>query len=181
MIKKLLLSILILQYLCVYPAFGAENTDYKQWRLRLRAIDVAPVGGGSTTIGGKPDADNAVVPELDVSYFFTKNIAAELILATSPHDLRLDNSAAGDLDLGKTWILPPTLTLQYHFTPENALSPYVGAGINYTLPYAEDDGADTTALEADGSLGWALQAGFDYWLNDRWGLNADLKKNMGRC
>lgn len=152
---------------------GALSKD--RFLLRGRVIGVLPDAGGHTTIGGKPDADNAVVPEFDISYFFTKNIAAELILATSPHDLSLKTST-GTLDLGDTWVLPPTLTLQYHFTPDSKFSPYVGAGINYTLPYAEDNGRDTTALEADGSFGYALQAGADYWLNDNWGLNLDVKK-----
>lgn len=161
------------------PALAQEGTDYlskERFQLRGRVIGVLPEGGGSTTIGGSPDPQNAVVPEFDISYFFTNHIAAELILATSPHDVDLDNSIAGDLDLGDTMILPPTLTLQYHFTPEKKLSPYIGAGINYTLPYNEDNGRDTTDLDVDGSFGWALQAGADYWLNDNWGLNFDVKK-----
>ncbi len=144
--------------------------------MRLRAIDVKPDSGGSTSIGGTPHADAAVVPEVDFSYYFTKKIAAELIVATSPHELTLHNSSAGDLDLGDTMILPPTLTLQYHFTPDQKLSPYVGAGINYTLPYAEDNGASVSKLNADGSWGWALQAGTDYWLDEHWGVNFDVKK-----
>lgn len=136
-----------------------------------------PDSGGATTIGGTPHADNAFVPEFDISYFITDHIAAELILATSPHDLTLKGSALGDLDLGSTWVLPPTLTLQYHFSPDSQFSPYLGAGINYTLPYAEDAaGGVVTDLKADGSFGYALQAGADYWLNDHWGLNADIKK-----
>ena len=142
----------------------------------MRGIGVLPDSGGNTTIGGKPEADNAVVPEFDISYFFTDHIATELILATSPHDLKLKGSTSGDLDLGDTMILPPTLTLQYHCMPDRAFSPYVGAGINYTLPYNEDHGRDTTALKADGSFGWALQVGADKWVNKNWGLNLDVKK-----
>lgn len=145
-------------------------------QLRLRGIGVLPDSGGHTTINGSPEADDAFVPEFDITYFFTEHLAAELILATSPHDLSLKNSNAGNLDLGETMILPPTLTLQYHFTPDNKFSPYVGAGINYTLPYAENDGADTNKLQADGSFGYALQAGTDYWLDEHWGLNLDVKK-----
>lgn len=148
--------------------------DKDRFQLRVRGIGVLPTGGGSTTIGGSPDADNAYVPELDLTYFFTDHIAAELIAATSPHDLSL-RTGAGRVDLGDTMILPPTLTLQYHFTPNQKFSPYVGAGVNYTLPYAEK-GAGATTLEADGSFGYALQAGTDYWFNDTWGVNFDVKK-----
>lgn len=163
------------------PSLAQDGTDFlskERFQLRARVIGVLPDGGGNTTIGGEPDASNAVVPEFDITYFFTKHIAAELILATSPHELTLKNRPGGaaDLNLGDTMILPPTLTLQYHFTPDKKFSPYIGAGINYTLPYAEDDGSDTTSLDADGSVGWALQAGTDYWLDEHWGLNFDVKK-----
>lgn len=161
------------------PAFAQEGTGAfspERWQFRLRAIGVLPDAGGHTTIGGTPDADNAVVPELDITYFFTNHIGAELILGTSPHDVSLDDSTLGDLDLGDTMILPPTLTLQYHFSRDKQFSPYIGAGVNYTLPYAEDNGRDTTALEADGSFGYALQAGADFWLTENWGLNLDVKK-----
>jgi len=147
----------------------------ERFQIRMRGIGVLPDSGGHTTINGEPEADNAYVPEIDLTYFFTENIAAELIAATSPHDVSLKGSDLGDLDLGETWILPPTLTLQYHFTPDNQFSPYLGAGINYTLPYAED-AKDVNSLEADGSFGYGVQAGFDYWLNDNWGVNVDVKK-----
>lgn len=176
MTKRFLLAVTALQVFSAGTALAAGDTQHGSWEYRVRAIGVLPDSGGSTTIGGTPHADNAVVPEFDISYFFTPNIAAELILATSPHDLTLKNSTLGDLDLGSTWVLPPTLTLQYHFMPEEKFNPYIGAGINYTLPYAEKDGDDTNKLEADGSFGWALQAGADYWLNDHWGVNVDVKK-----
>ena len=148
--------------------------DKDRFQFRLRGIGVLPSGGGNTTIGGSPDADNAFVPEVDLTYFFTRHIAAELIAATSPHDLTL-RTGAGKTDLGDTMILPPTLTLQYHFSPDQKFSPYVGAGLNYTLPYAEK-GAGTTTLQANGSFGYAFQVGTDYWINENWGINFDVKK-----
>lgn len=163
------------------PTHAQEDTGIfakERWQFRARTIGILPESGGHTTIGGEPHADDAVVPEFDITYFFTDHIAAELILATSPHEVSLKNrpNGAADMDLGETMILPPTVTLQYHFTPDNSFSPYVGAGINYTLPYMEKDGDDTDALEAHGSFGYALQAGFDYWLDENWGLNLDVKK-----
>lgn len=178
-IKILLLSAAMVLALpnVVYAQESSDVLSLDRFQFRVRGIGVIPTDGGHTTIGGKPDAQNAFVPEFDISYFFTDHIAAELILATSPHDLKLKGSSLGDVDLGDTWVLPPTLTLQYHFAPERAFSPYVGAGINYTLPYAEEAaGGTVTDLEADGSFGYALQAGADYWLDDHWGLNVDVKK-----
>lgn len=157
------------------PASAQDQSNIwakENWQIRVRAIDVIPDVDSSVNIGGEVDADGAVVPELDISYFFTNHIAAELILATSKHDM----DYTGNVDLGDAMILPPTLTLQYHFTPDQAFSPYVGAGVNYSMFYNEDAAAGFTDLNVDNGFGLALQAGFDYWLDEHWGLNADVKK-----
>ncbi|MCB1839495.1 MAG: OmpW family protein [Rhodospirillales bacterium] len=144
----------------------------ERFQVRVRAIDVIPDVNSSVNIGGEVDADYAVVPEVDLSYFFTENIAAELIAATSKHDLNY----TGDVSLGDAWVLPPTLMLQYHFTPDNQFSPYVGAGLNYSIFYAEDAASGFTDLEVDNGVGYGLQAGADFWVNDHWGVNLDVKK-----
>jgi outer membrane protein len=56
------------------------------WMIRLRAIDVHPDSDSSAS-GASVFVDNIVVPELDITYFWTDNIATELILATSKHDV----------------------------------------------------------------------------------------------
>jgi outer membrane protein len=141
--------------------------------VRLRGIAVVPDEDGTTDVlGGDIEVDNAYMPELDFTYFFTKNIAAELILATTEHDVKLKSP---DVDLGSVWLLPPTLTLQYHFLPDGKFSPYIGAGINYTIFYDEDSGA-VNSIDYDDSFGFALQVGVDYKIDDRWSLNADVKK-----
>lgn len=179
LMKSTLLAGLVLSTMSLAtPAMADEAADFfakERFQFRLRGIAVMPDSGGHATISGEPEADDAFVPEFDISYFFTDHFAAELILATSPHDLKLKRPS-GDLDLGSTMLLPPTLTFQYHFTPKEKFSPYIGAGVMYALPYSENDGADTDSLEADGSFGTALQVGFDYWLDDNWGVNFDVKK-----
>ncbi len=162
--------------LSILPAPAqADDGSTGPWQFRLRGIGVLPDSGGHTDIGGKPEADNAFVPEFDISYFFTKNIAAELILATSPHDLKLKDSSLGDVDLGSTWVLPPVLTLQYHFQPDQAFSPYVGAGINYMIFYGGED-ENGFKVDIDDGFGYALQAGVDVALQGPWSANLDVKK-----
>lgn len=156
------------------PALAGDLGDTwskERFQIRVRAIDVVADGDGTVIQNGlKTDVEHAITPEVDVTYFFTENIAAELIAATSEHKVE-----AGAFDLGDAWILPPTLTLQYHFTPEKKFSPYVGAGLNYSMFYGESDGTGFSNLDVDGGVGYAIQAGFDYWLNDNWGLNVDAK------
>ncbi len=173
-LSLLLATVAICAVFSTTTAYAQDNVDWlskDRFQLRARAIGVFADGDGHENVTGlKTDVGNAVTPEVDISYFFTDNIAAELIAATAQHEV-----SAGSNDLGETWILPPTLTLQYHFTPEKKFSPYVGAGINYSYFYGEDDGAGFNDLEVEGGFGYALQAGFDYWVNDNWGLNVDAK------
>lgn len=147
--------------------------------VRARAIGVIPDGenavktaaGGAT--GLKTDVDNAYVPEVDFSYFLTDNVALELIAATTKHDVKAKGAA--NVDLGHVWLLPPTLTLQYHFLPKAQFSPYVGAGLNYTMFYGASSGA-VNSIKYDNGVGYALQAGFDVALGGPWSLNFDVKR-----
>lgn len=163
------------------PAMAAQG----DWLVRLRGIVVAPTEESSNVLPGFPDGsvsvDNAIVPELDFTYFLTDNIGAELILATSPHDISGEGALAGLGEIADTMVLPPTLTLQYHFAPGAKISPYVGVGVNYTIFYDEGSkdslvaAVGPTSVDLDDSVGIAFQAGVDFALNERWFLNADIK------
>jgi outer membrane protein len=158
------------------PALAAGDSP---WMIRARALGVFPEDSSSqiTVIGGEADVEEAYTPDLDLSYFFTDNIAAELVFfAYSRHDVTAKNTAVGDIDLGSLDLLPPTLTAQYHFVPQEAFSPYIGAGLTYVLIPNEDSGAATAVRYDDGVIGFALQAGLDYFFNDHWCLNFDVKK-----
>lgn len=145
--------------------------------VRLRGIILAPDASGTTdAIGGSAHVGSDVVPELDFSYFFTQNIAAELILATTRNSVTVRNSTIGTAQLGRVSLLPPTLNLQYHFMPKDRFSPYVGAGLNYTFFYNEKNGSSITSINYKNGIGYSFQAGLDIQMKDRWYLNFDLKK-----
>lgn len=117
------------------------------------------------------------MPELDISYFFTDHVAAELVLTSTKHDAKAVGTALGTVDLGDVWLLPPVLTMQYHFAPKSTISPYVGAGLNLTLFYnADAPGTTVTDIDYSDNVGPALQAGVDFQINDDWMLNLDIKK-----
>lgn len=162
------------------PAAAADKVGLGAGDLvvRLRGLAVIPQESATVTpIGGSVEIDNSYVPELDVSYFLTNNLALELIAATTPHRVKDNGSSLGDLDLGKVWLLPPTLTLQWHFLPRQSINPYVGAGINYTIFYNEKaPGGTVQSIKYEDSFGWALQAGVDVALGGPWFLNVDVKK-----
>lgn len=170
--------------------------------VRLRATNINPDedsnlgaqadrsygAGNSAAVYGSPNAklevDSNTIPELDISYYLTDNIAAELILALgSRHDASVSGSggALTDHELGSINLLPPTLTLQWHFRPDQTFDPYVGAGLSYIR--AMDNsltghrGATSLPIRVErNSWGPAVQAGFDVNLKDRWLVNFDVKK-----
>jgi outer membrane protein len=146
--------------------------------IRLRAIGVIPQdNNSSTSIGGHVQTTAQPAPEVDVSYFFTDNIAAELIAATTRHSVTAVGTAVGRVPVGAAWVLPPTLTVQWHFMPHERFSPYVGAGINASFFYATQAAKPTvTSLKMSNSIGPALQIGFDYNVTDRWFFNVDAKE-----
>jgi len=190
--KKILVSLLAL---LTPVAAMAEAGD---WVVRARAVNVSPnedsklgrtvngIGlGNIMSSGAKLEVDSNIIPELDISYYFTKHIAAELILALGTrHDVSVHGDSAGVIGnqkLGSVNLLPPTLTVQWHFRPDQTFDPYVGAGLNYTAMLDRNlqfsSGAtDGTKIKIDrDSVGAALQAGFDINLEGGWLINADVK------
>jgi outer membrane protein len=153
------------------PAVNS-SAEFNPWMLRLRAIDINPDSESTLSSAGSANVESNYVPELDITYFLTKNVAAELILATSEHKVNALNST----DLGSAWVLPPTLTLQYHFMPESTIRPYVGAGVNYTWFYNVDKGPGLARVQYQDGFGYALQAGVDLMKDEHWGLNIDVKR-----
>lgn len=148
--------------------------------IRARGLAVIPnedadLSVGGSSIPGEVDLGTAYVPEIDFSYFITDNIALELIAAVTTHSVEATGTPLGDVDLGEVGLVPPTLTLQYHFWSPKRLSPYAGIGLNYTFFFVDEDG-DATEIDYDNSFGFALQAGVDYAVSGRWSVNVDIKK-----
>ena len=155
---------------------AGKSWDAKErFLIRARAIDVIPDESSTTSIGGEITVSDQVVPEVDFSYFFTDYIAAELIAAVTPHDMDAVGTSLGEVDLGEVWLLPPTLTLQYHFNPYGDIRPYAGAGLSY-IHYFNVDNASFNSIDYDDGFGYALQAGVDVGINQNWALNFDVKK-----
>lgn len=154
---------------------GSAWDAKERFMLRARAIAVMPDEDSTTNIGGSVTASNQVVPEVDLTYFFSDNIAAELIAATTPHDMGARNTSLGNLDLGDVWLLPPTLTAQYHANPHGSVRPYVGAGLGYVFYYNEDSGV-VNSIDYENGVSYVLQAGADFEIDEHWALNLDVKK-----
>ena len=147
--------------------------------VRLRAIGVIPenLSSSVSAIGGNVHVTSTPAPEIDLSYFLTDNIAAELIAASTRHNVSASRTALGHVDVGSVWVLPPTLTLQYHFMPQSRFSPYIGAGLTVAFFYDSRPSRPTvTKVGFSNGVGAAIQAGFDYNISGHWFANFDVKQ-----
>ena len=163
--KKNLLAVAVLCAMTSGAAFAQQAES--PWLVRVRAVHLDSANKDSTGLG--LSVNNKTIPEVDITYFFNKNVAAELVLTVpQKHDVRSNGTNIGTLKH-----LPPSLLLQYHFDAPG-FKPYVGAGVNYTrfsslnLPAGVDIDRN--------SWGGALQVGVDIPLTKNLSLNFDVKK-----
>jgi outer membrane protein len=165
--KKLALALAVLTF-C-----GAAQAKEGDLIVRMRAISVTPDVSSTSTLNAiNADVNTKVVPELDFTYMWTNNIGTELILGTARHSV---NTSLGNL--GKVSVLPPTLTVQYHFIPDGKIRPYAGIGVNYTHFYNNDLHVGSTPVDIkSNSFGLAAQVGADFQVSQDWAINADIKK-----
>jgi outer membrane protein len=133
---------------------------------------IVTLAGAATGLRAKASYD--VMPTVGLTYFLTDNIAVEAIAGTTNHTVRAKGPGV-DVKVKETWVLPPIVTLQYHFAPQARVSPYVGAGVNYMLFYSGSD-KNGFNLHIDDGFGAALQAGVDIAMRDQWTINLDAKK-----
>ena len=154
-----------------------------QFNIRARILTALPSDGQNVLLNGS-NADSTyrarvsddVVPELDISYFITDNIAVEAIAGWTRHVVKATApNGAAQADLGSVRLLPPTITGQYHFFTKERISPYVGAGWNYSFLFGEKNANGTTASFSN-ATGPAIQAGVDIAIVGGLSLNLDVKK-----
>lgn len=164
------------------PAYAKAGDTF----VRVRAIMVSPTesSGGilPTFPTEKVKVNDSIMPEIDVTHMVSDHVGLELIAATTKHNASGVSGTTGGIGkLASTWVLPPTLTVQYHFAPDAKVRPYVGAGVNYTIFYSEKPSAGLetavgrTNVDLKDSFGWAAQAGIDIDLNEKMFLNFDVK------
>jgi outer membrane protein len=164
MMKKLCLALAAAALAPVAVAQAAGDVVVRARVVNLIPANKDDIAGLDVTINRK------VLPEVDFTYFFTPNFAAELIL-TYPQ--KQDVSANGG-KIGTLKHLPPVLTAQYHFTGLGVFKPYLGAGLNYTR-FSRVDLPAGLSIDKN-SFGLAVQAGVDYAIDKTWSLNFDVKK-----
>lgn len=166
------LFLILLNSTLLFSATQVNAEVDNKWKIRGAISNVDPTSSpGSILNGTAPvNIDNAYGLTGTVSYFYTPNIAFDLLVGLPPqHDIIVAGTKAG-----KTKHLPPILSVQYHFLPNEKIRPYIGAGLNYTYFFNEklDDG---NKLDLSSSFGLAGQIGVDYQINRKWSIGADVR------
>ncbi|MBI1385930.1 MAG: outer membrane beta-barrel protein [Rhizobiales bacterium] len=168
----------------------AEPQSHGNFMIRVLGAGVLPdteigisTGGGPVNPALGADVTDAFIPAATLTYFFSPNMAVELFCCVAQHEVKGEGAVLGPVgELAETWIFPPTVTLQYHFTGMGNIKPYVGAGVTYINFFDTKPGAGAinalgaTSASIDDEWGFALQAGIDVSLGDNWWLTADVKK-----
>ncbi len=189
--KKLLLASLVGLMGLTSNALAVEQGD---WLLHLRAISINPNddssvlnvdGANLSGTGVNVNSNNSL--DISLGYMVTDNLAIELLAdISSRHDVSVYGlpealNVPNGTEVVKANVLPPTVFLQYHFSPKSKIRPYAGLGLNYTLFYNVDlTPAAVTALGAsnidvDSSWGFAGQFGIDFEMKNNWSFNIDAK------
>lgn len=177
---KIAAAVLLVSSL-VAPAAAAEGP----FMVRVRGVYISTANQSDAIPAlGITDKDvirvsEKLIPEVDISYFITPNLSAELILTyPQKHDVKV-KAGATTLDLGTFTHLPPVLSVQWHFVPGGLVNPYVGVGVNLTLVTSQSLAvplATPLPLEiSKTSVGFSGQLGLDVNVAPQWYVNADLK------
>jgi outer membrane protein len=156
------------------------------WVIKAGVHVVDPKSNNGTIVNGayKVDAGPGTEPTITGEYLFAPGWGVE-VLAALPfqHEIKLNGTKAATVKE-----LPPVLSVQYHFNPSGTVSPFVGAGVNYTLFFNEHEKGPLagTKLGLSNSWGPALHAGLDFNLDRNWlitvdarwiGISSDVKVN----
>jgi outer membrane protein len=150
----------------------AQGLGESPWQIRLRSVHLDSVNKDTTPLG--LSIDNKTFAEIDFTYFFSKNLAAELALTTH----QKQRVYANGTDIGSFKHLPPTLLMQYHFTDFEGFKPYVGGGVAYTR-FSGVSLPPGVTLDSH-SWGTAFQVGVDFPIDKNWSINLDVKKTYIR-
>lgn len=148
------------------PALAQSAGD---WTVGVGLGLVSPKDDNGLLAGAATTIDENTRPTLTVEYFPWDNIGVELLAATP---FKHTATIAG-VGTATTKHLPPTLSLVYHIPTAGKLTPFVGAGINYTAFFSEKSALGVVKM--DDSVGLAVKAGVDFALSDKGALRTEVR------
>jgi outer membrane protein W/outer membrane protein OmpA-like peptidoglycan-associated protein len=182
MSSRYLIPLAVAAALAAPVAANAEEGTYDpgKWLVRVGMSQINPDSTNlkiNDTLAVVVDSD--ISPTATVEYMITPHLGTELLVAWPfTHGIDVKTAGGGVQRSGYVDVMPPTLSLNWHFNPNGMVRPYVGAGLNYTLFSGEETRLDSPLANADLELedawGMAGQVGVD--IGERnWFFNASVR------
>ncbi len=151
--------------------------------VRVAFAGIVPLTPSShiDAIGGNVGVTSGVMPEVDLSYFFTDHISVQAIATATRHeisanDTKLTPLLGSKIDLASTYVLPPAVVV-----------PYVGLGIDVLWPFDTQENQATLGgtqivqkVGLSNAVGAVFNAGLDYNISGPWFINLDYKQVLNR-
>jgi outer membrane protein len=163
----------------VAQAQDAGTYDPGKWLFRAGISQINPDSYNLDLGGPALVVDSDLTPTATVEYFITKHIGTELLVAwPATHGIDLDTGSRPLDRVAQVDVMPPTLSLNWHFNPEGTFRPYIGAGVNYTLFSGEEarGALAGSSVKLDDSIGAAGQVGVDIGnKTSNWFMNANVR------
>jgi outer membrane protein len=174
-----------------YDANYYEDEGHMVFKVRANGIKTeakqkglpSPTAANPVSIGGF--VQNGYGVDAATSIFFSSNIAAEVsvgfdVLRTKNTNLAniANNYGGNPSNVGKRrdlYMIPLTVTGQYHIAPFGALRPYVGAGYAGAYFFSKNKG-----FKVKNTHGAVLQAGIDFYAKDDTLINLDIRQYFFR-
>ena len=144
---------------------------------QLALADEATVSvGGSVVPGASYSSDPQTTAVFEIGRRLTDHWAASITLGAPPKaEAEASGSIAGLGMLGSATYGPMAVTTHYHFNPDGAFQPYIGAGVSYMHVFDTSDGVMSN-LEVDDTIGPVWQVGAEYQVSSTWNAFIDIKQ-----
>lgn len=136
-------------------------------------LDSISAGGAPIPGAGVNITDDTTL-SFDVSYFLNSSVALNFFGGLPASANLAGSGSLTGLPVGETEYGPAVLSLQYHFSTNSSVSPYVGAGIARIL-FLEEQGDALADFDLKDAWAPAVQVGMRYQMSDNWFANADIR------
>jgi len=160
----------------------ADTDEANAWFVRVGALGAlyhsnARIATPAGVIpGASADVSNSITAIFEVGYNITPSTFVMFMAGFPP---RPEISGRGSInsisDLGAVTYGPAILSLGYRFPVSTKFHPYMGTGPVYAIILHDHNGA-VSSLDVHSSLGYAVQAGVEYAISDKWAMYADVKQ-----
>ncbi len=157
------------------PGVRAQSFGDPGFYAAIGYYDVAPKSNNGVLANTfRSDINSDAEPTVTLGYKFNRNWSAEawLPLTKYQHDVKLDGATSASIQHR-----PILLTAQYHFLPDSAWQPFIGAGYGWVNVSGERTtgplaGTNLNVGSGDGFVG---QFGVDYYASANVFIRADAR------